>query len=143
MSGTDLELTAEKLAGEIRRLDGPILILGASGFVGANLMLMLLRVRRDVHGTTSRRPAWRLDSVPCEQVHVVDLLIDSNLDELLERVKPRIVFNCVAFVAYSFETDGPLIYQTIFLFTTRPVESSRSSSLAHYLYDEFFFLLRI
>lgn len=134
MSGTDLELTAEKLAGEIRRLDGPILILGASGFVGANLMLMLLRVRRDVHGTTSRRPAWRLDSIPCEQVHVVDLLIDSNLDELLERVKPRTVFNCVAFGAYSFETDGPLIYQTNFLFTTRLLERLRERSVSCYVH---------
>ena len=40
------------LAEKIRRLQGPILVLGASGFVGANLMRSLLAVRQDVFGTT-------------------------------------------------------------------------------------------
>ena len=31
------EARAAELAGKIRRLQGPILVLGASGFVGANL----------------------------------------------------------------------------------------------------------
>ena len=41
----------------IRRLQGPILILGASGFVGANLIRSILAVRQDVYGTTTRKPA--------------------------------------------------------------------------------------
>ncbi len=51
--------TAE-FADEIRRLHGPILILGGSGFVGANLFRTLLAHRSDVFATTSRLPAWRL-----------------------------------------------------------------------------------
>lgn len=121
-------------ASEIKRLEGPILILGASGFVGANLLHSILRVRPDVHGTASRLPAWRLDSVPSDHVHVVDLLIDSNLTSLLDRIKPRSVFNCVAFGAYSFETDGELIYQTNFSFTTRLLEHLRERSTAIYIH---------
>ena len=49
-------------AAKIARLQGPILVLGASGFVGANLLRMLLRHRPDVVGTSSRLPAWRLAS---------------------------------------------------------------------------------
>ena len=49
---------------KIRRLQGPILVLGASGFVGANLMRTILAVRADVHGTTTRTPAWRLEGLP-------------------------------------------------------------------------------
>jgi len=134
MSDMDQAQDVDRLNGEIRRLDGPILILGASGFVGANLMLMLLRVRTDVHGTASRLPAWRLDTVPPALVYVVDLLIDSNLDELLDRVKPRTVFNCVAFGAYSFETSGPLIYQTNFNFTSRLLERLHRSSISCYIH---------
>ncbi len=133
-TGPDDVQSAEKLAGDIRRLDGPVLVLGASGFVGANLMLMLLSVRNDVHGTASRLPAWRLDSVPMDRIHVVDLLIDSNLDALLDRVKPRTVFNCAAFGAYSFETDGALIYRTNFNFTTRLLERLRSRSISRYVH---------
>lgn len=121
-------------AADIKRLEGPILILGASGFVGANLMHTILRVRSDVHGTASRLPAWRLDNIPADQVHAVDLLIDSNLTSLLDRIKPRTIFNCVAFGAYSFETDGQLIYQTNFSFTTRLLEHLRQRSTAAYIH---------
>jgi len=134
-SGAETEVAfSEDLAAEIRRLDGPILVLGASGFVGANLMLKLLCVRKDVHGTASRLPAWRLDSVPAENLHVVDLLIDSNLDNLLQRVNPRTVFNCVAFGAYSFETDGELIYRTNFNFLTRLLDRLRQRSVSSYIH---------
>ena len=54
----------------IRQLQGPILVLGASGFIGASLFRTLLEFRDDVHGTTTRLPAWRLDphapsALPC------------------------------------------------------------------------------
>ena len=107
------------LAERIRRLQGPILVLGASGFIGANLMRAILGSRSDVHGTTTRMPAWRLEGLPPENVSTVDLLIDSNLDALLDATRPRTVFNCVAYGAYSFETDSQLIYRTNFQFLTR------------------------
>lgn len=99
---------------KIKRLQGPVLVLGASGFVGANLIKSLLKCRKDVYGTASRLPAWRLADIPKEHVMVSDLLIESNMDALLEGVKPRTVFDCVAYGAYSFETDSKLIYQTNF-----------------------------
>ena len=80
MSTTDE--TPSLIDSRIRRLQGPVLVLGASGFIGANLFRMLLRSREDVHGTTSRLPAWRLNDLPADRVHAVDLLIDSNLDAL-------------------------------------------------------------
>ena len=51
----------------IRSLQGPILVLGASGFVGANLARTLLEHRSDVVATTSRTPAWRLEDLPAAQ----------------------------------------------------------------------------
>ncbi len=124
----------EQLEADIRRMDGPILVLGASGFVGANLLLTLLNVRKDVHGTTSRMPAWRLEKIPLGHVHVVDLLIDSNLDNLLNRVNAKTVFNCVAFGAYSFETDPQLIYQTNFNFTSRLLQRLLARSVSRYIH---------
>jgi polyisoprenyl-phosphate glycosyltransferase len=129
-----VEAIEQALESRIRLVDGPILVLGASGFVGANLMQMLLRVRNDVHGTASRLPAWRLATVPKDQVHAVDLLIDSNLDALLDAIKPKTVFNCVAFGAYSFETDGPLIYQTNFHFTVRLLERLLTRDISCYVH---------
>jgi polyisoprenyl-phosphate glycosyltransferase len=118
----------------IRRLQGPILVLGASGFVGAGLFRALLKVRNDVHGTATRLPAWRLTDLPPDRVHQVDLLIDSNLNSLLESVKPQTIFNCVAFGAYSFETESSLIYQTNFVLTTKLLERFAKQSIACYVH---------
>ena len=94
----------------IKQLQGPILILGGSGFIGANLLKSLLRCREDVYGTTRLSPAWRLVGVPEENLRTVDLLVDANLDKLLDDVRPRTIFNCVAYGGYSFETQSALIY---------------------------------
>ncbi|MGO9914805.1 MAG: NAD-dependent epimerase/dehydratase family protein [Isosphaeraceae bacterium] len=123
-----------EIASKASRLQGPILVLGASGFVGANLMRLLLAVRPDVCGTTSRKPAWRLDDVRDEHVAMVDLLIESDLGALLDLVEPRTVFNCVAYGAYSFETDSQLIYRTNFQFITRLLPRLEARSIASYVH---------
>ncbi len=119
---------------KIRRLQGPILVLGGSGFVGANLLRSLLAERDDAFGTTTRLPAWRLEGLPGDRVRLVDLLIDSNLDALLDEIQPRTVFDCVAYGAYSFERDSQLIYRTNFSFATRLLERLRSRSIASYVH---------
>jgi dolichol-phosphate mannosyltransferase len=96
----------------VRELHGPILVLGASGFVGANLMRSLLSVRPDVYGTASRDPAWRLAQLGEDHVITVDLLARGNIATLLDRVQPGTVFDCVAYGAYSFEQDAERMYQT-------------------------------
>ncbi len=121
-------------ASKASRLQGPILVLGASGFVGANLMRSLLAVRSDVYGTTTRKPAWRLDDVSDEQVQRVDLLIESDLAALLDLRRPRTVFNCVAYGAYSFETDSQLIYRTNFQFLTRLLPRLEARPVAAYVH---------
>jgi nucleoside-diphosphate-sugar epimerase/glycosyltransferase involved in cell wall biosynthesis len=119
---------------KIAQLQGPILVLGASGFVGANLLRSLLNHRADVVGTTSHLPAWRLEGLPACSVQGLDLLVDSNLDALLETVKPRTVFNCVSYGAYSFETDNELIYQTNFELTARLLARLEPRHLAAYVH---------
>lgn len=118
----------------IYRLKGPILVLGASGFIGANLFRAIASLRSDVHGTTTRLPAWRLDGFKQNQVHAVDLLVDSNLDHLLENVQPKTIFDCVAFGAYSFENQSQLIYQTNFVFKTKLLERLLDRDIAGYIH---------
>lgn len=101
-----------ELKKKIEHLAGPILVLGASGFVGANLSRMLLTVRPDVFGTASRLPAWRLEGLPEDNVVATDLLVPSNLVALLDQTKPLTVFDCVSYGAYSFEKDSEYIYRT-------------------------------
>lgn len=119
---------------QIKRLQGPILVLGASGFVGANLIRVLLDCRKDVHGTTTALPAWRLAGLPRHNIHETDLLANSNLDALIDKVQPRTVFDCIAYGAYSFETDSQLIYRTNFNLVSRLLQRLEKRDIACYLH---------
>jgi len=125
----------EDLQSKIRQLQGPILVLGASGFVGANLLRLLLAYRDDVVGTIFHTPAWRLAGVPDKNVVVADLLVDANLDDILHKTAPRTVFNCVAYGAYSFESDGELIYETNFNLTARLLRRLEGAGIACYVHS--------
>lgn len=104
------------------QLQGPILVLGASGFVGANLVRSLFACRSDVFGTVSRFPAWRLEGLPEKNILAVDLLAESNVRQLFQELQPRTVFNCVAYGAYSFEKESDLVYRTNLNSTAQIIE---------------------
>ncbi|MBU6376090.1 MAG: NAD(P)-dependent oxidoreductase, partial [Bdellovibrionales bacterium] len=101
-------------ADKIKSLPGPILILGASGFIGANLLRLLIEHRKDVIGTVGRLPAWRLDGLPPEVLYEGDLRVPSNQKDLLERIQPQTVFDFIAYGAYSFQENSGEIYETNF-----------------------------
>ena len=98
----------------VRALRGPIVVLGAGGFVGANLLRQLLKYREDVFGVVRSLPAWRLDGIDRRHILEADLIDLAAARNLVANVRPSTVFNCVAYGAYSFETDHDLIYRTNF-----------------------------
>ncbi len=102
----------EALRAKIQRLRGPILVLGASGFVGANLLRTLLECRDDVFGTSSTEHPWRLADIASGHLHAVDLLVDAHVKMVLDETRPLTVFDCVAYGAYPFEQDTDRIYRT-------------------------------
>ncbi|HEY3613190.1 MAG TPA: NAD-dependent epimerase/dehydratase family protein [Gaiellales bacterium] len=118
----------------IRSLQGPILVLGASGFVGANLARTLLEHRGDVVATTSRTPAWRLEDLPARNVREFDALVGLNVDRMLDEVQPRTIFNCIAYGAYSFETDGELILRTNLMSTHALLDRLSTRNIAAYIH---------
>jgi nucleoside-diphosphate-sugar epimerase/glycosyltransferase involved in cell wall biosynthesis len=99
----------------IAALRGPVLVTGASGFVGANLYHMLSRERNDIFAVVRHDKGWRLSNVKNERTVAVDLNDYAATKNLIETFAPQTVFNCAAYGAYSFEEDQDLIYQTNFL----------------------------
>jgi len=96
----------------IRGLKGPILITGASGFVGANLFKMLSAHRDDVYAVVQREKGWRLADERDERILTADLNDHVQVKNLVEAVNPLTIFDCVAYGAYSFEENPLLIHQT-------------------------------
>jgi nucleoside-diphosphate-sugar epimerase/glycosyltransferase involved in cell wall biosynthesis len=103
-------------------LRGPILVTGASGFVGANLFKMIFAVRKDVFAVEKRGKGWRLDDVPKEYVIGTDLTDRGMTANLIDSIAPQTVFDCVAYGAYSFEQDARRIYETNFVASAGLVE---------------------
>ena len=122
------------LAERIRLMQGPILVLGASGFVGANVLHRIRAVRADVVGTASRLPAWRLQGCDPDGVREVDVLVLEDLRSLLDDVRPRTVLNCIAYGAYSFQTDAEIIYRTNFIATEQLLRELRYRDIAAYVH---------
>jgi polyisoprenyl-phosphate glycosyltransferase len=111
-----------EFARKISLLRGPILVFGASGFIGANLLKLILQIRNDAYGTTFSTPAWRLQEVPAANVITVDLLVPQSTRAVMEQIQPGTVFDCVAYGAYSFERDPARIYDTNITFKVRLME---------------------
>lgn len=99
----------------VKQLQGPILVTGAGGFVGANLFHRLLAVRKDVFGVVRSWPAWRLDGVDKAHVLEVDLMNEAELKTLADSIRPATVFWCAGYGAYAFEKDEDKIYRTNFI----------------------------
>jgi polyisoprenyl-phosphate glycosyltransferase len=117
----------------VRALRGPILVLGAGGFVGANLLRRLLGHREDVFGVVRSLPAWRLDGID-RHILEADLNDLAAARNLVANVRPRTVFNCTAYGAYSFETDFDLIYRTNFTALVQLVELLADTDLAAFVH---------
>lgn len=107
--------SADSFSRMAEKLQGPILITGAGGFVGANLLRQLLEVRNDVFGTITSGSNWRLDGIRRQHLPRIDLLDASSVRNVCDQVRPKIIFHCAAFGAYPFQNDSARIYQTNFV----------------------------
>jgi polyisoprenyl-phosphate glycosyltransferase len=111
-----------KIGDWVKALRGPILVLGAAGFVGANLLRMLLKHRDDVYGVVRLLPAWRLEGLDSQHILEVDLTDLAATRNMIAKLSPATLFDCIAYGAYSFETDYNLIYRTNFTSLVQLVE---------------------
>lgn len=118
----------------IHSLQGPILVLGAGGFVGANLVRHLLCVRKDVFAIVRRYPSWRLSDVDPAHVLEVDVTDSAAVRNLLRTLNPKTVFNCTAYGAYSFEKNPALIHRTNYTAIVDFVEQLSQQSFAAFVH---------
>lgn len=93
------------------KVKGPILILGAGGFIGANLFNRLCQTRPDIFGV-ARQLNWRLAQSPIQQVLIGDLNQPQFFDQLLDLVKPQTIIDCVGYGGYPFQTNIASIFNT-------------------------------
>ena len=98
---------------EAGKLSGPVLIVGASGFIGANLFFTLSQFRKDVFAC-SRNPqkSWRLSGVDSKSLINTDITNYDQIKKTVNDLRPQTVFNLSAYGAYARQADTEKIHQT-------------------------------
>ena len=107
-------MLANQIKTEILKLEGPIVIFGAGGFIGSNLFRMILQYREDVYAITSKEPfiPWRIDDLRVDRIIHADITEQDNLKRLFAKYQFRTIFDLAAYGAYSKQNDVQLIYRT-------------------------------
>jgi len=118
----------------IKSLEGPILVLGASGFIGANLFKMLLSKRKDVYGLCRLERGWRLNDIQSENILFADVNDSAALQNLINTVSPKTIFDFISYGAYSFEDKHEIVYQTNFLSLTNIVQLLENKAISAYIH---------
>lgn len=109
-----------------RRLSGPILVTGATGFVGSNLARRLVLTDAEVH--VLARPlasTHRVADINGRlRVHHADLREPAAVLGVLESVQPRVVFHCGAMLAGRMTRPAPELYATNLLGTVNLLDAA-------------------
>lgn len=125
-----------RLDTNIKKLKGPVLILGAGGFIGFNLLKCLLNRRSDIYGIVRKKNTnWRLKSSPLPGKNIIelDINIEDNIENLVKKIKPRTIFNLAAYGAYSRQKNFRNIYETNFLTTVKLIEILKETGFDAYI----------
>ena len=105
----------EELQSKIKKLEGPIFVFGASGFIGANIIKDIFTVRDDCYAIThDANSAWRLKLLDTPSTNILHCDITSSVSvrNIFDAYEPKTVFNLAAYGAYSKQSNVSLIYET-------------------------------
>ena len=97
---------------DARKLQGPIWVVGASGFIGAKLFYSLARVRPDVYAVSRQvESSWRLLPCPYPNRITLDVTEPNEVETAVKKYRPRTVFNLSAYGAYERQKNPARIHE--------------------------------
>ncbi len=102
-----------------------IVITGATGFVGANLVHRLVQDGYEVHALLRKEShPWRIEDLNSKiQRWVVNLEDENSIDQALKEIQPDTCFHLAANGAYSWQNNSAEIIRTNFLDTVNLADS--------------------
>ena len=86
------------LSKNINGLKGPILVMGASGFVGANLFNTIKKYRDDIYAVVQHEKNWRLKDVKDEFKKIMKPVIDMLMQEIYPYIFISILLVLISFL---------------------------------------------
>ncbi len=109
---------------DARRLQGPIWVVGASGFIGAKVFFSLSRLRPDVFAVSRQVEAsWRLLHCPYPNRIALDITEPREVIATVKKHRPRTVFNLSAYGAYERQNAPERIHEVNYTGTLNLIQS--------------------
>lgn len=128
-------LLQEKIQEEVLKLEGPVVIFGAGGFMGANLVRTMLAYRQDVYAVTSKPfVPWRLDDIPHRHILHCNIIKKDQVESLFKQYRFQTIFDLAAYGAYSKQDNVELIYETNFIGLLNLLEISSQFSIKAFVH---------
>ena len=89
----------------MQKIKEPILMTGAGGFVGANLLKRLIKKKLRVNILINKKTnLWRIqDDLNKVNSHFVDITNKNQLLTLVKKIRPKTIFHLAAYGAYPFQ----------------------------------------
>jgi polyisoprenyl-phosphate glycosyltransferase len=101
------------ISNQVKQLEGPIVIFGAGGFIGANLFKIIVAQRSDVVAITSKPfIPWRLNDADPKQIIQCDITDRQQCENLFTTYNFKTVFDFAAYGAYSKQANINQTYNT-------------------------------
>lgn len=132
----DFYPNTNKFKDDLNKIEGPILIFGAGGFIGINLLKSILSFRSDVYGVSQdHHNNWRFIANDINKENLRSCDINQNIDikNLINEIKPKTIFNLAAYGAYSKQKEYSKIYQTNFIASANIIEAAKKHGFTSYI----------
>ncbi|MDR1222688.1 MAG: GDP-mannose 4,6-dehydratase [Tannerella sp.] len=123
-----------EIIAEAQKLQGPVLIVGVAGFIGARLYYTLRKYRPDIYGC-SRNPqnTWRLINGNADFLLNCDIIDCDSVRSVINRIRPMTVINMAAYGAYSRQVDSEKIHQTNYIGTLHLLRALTDTGCAAFI----------
>jgi dolichol-phosphate mannosyltransferase len=103
---------------EAKSLQGPIWVVGGSGFIGSKLFFSLSRIRSDVYAVSQEiEISWRLLNFPSANRIALDITNPKEVSQAINAWRPKTVFNLAAYGGYERQSNRGNIHLVNYLGT--------------------------
>jgi nucleoside-diphosphate-sugar epimerase len=112
-----------------------ILITGATGFVGANLLRTLAKKERNIHiFLRETSDTWRIKDIMNKvDAHYCNLIDKKNIKALVSEIRPKKIFHSAVYGGYPHQTDFSKIVATNFLGTVNLLDACTSEGFEYFI----------